>query len=240
MITGIVLATFTRIATSTQTIHCQSQRLMCLDRKSTKRHSSCNKVLNDAFYGFYLVDGRRSGSFLKVEEITDEDGTFLLVHHLRPLLEFLVGTKACGNLKIGDCIWIPSMKNSILAPRELSVVGEKTVVRCRLECFVMQTNGISGNLFQTNTTNRADFCSKVSFQETFAETDAFEYLCTTIGTDGRYTHLTHNLLQAFIDSLDVVTLGCGIFLLNFVALYEVVQYGKGHIWTECRCTITQQ
>ena len=75
-------------------------------------------------------------------------------------------------------------------------------------------------------------CSEVALQEALAQTDALENLGTTIASDGRNTHLSHNLEQALLHSLDIVLLGCMIILLNLSLLYEVVEDGICQVWTE--------
>ena len=70
----------------------------------------------------------------------------------------------------------------------------------------MQCNRIAGDLLQTYTTNGAYLCAEVTAQQVFAQSDALEDLRTTIGADGRDTHLRHDLLQTLIHSLDVVLL----------------------------------
>ena len=104
----------------------------------------------------------------------------------------------------------------------------------------MQGNGVAGNLLQTYTANGAHLCAEVAAQQVFTQSDTLEDLRTTIGTDGRYTHLRHNLLQTLIHSLDIVFLGCSIFLLNLSTLHQVVEDGEGHIRTQCAGTIAQQ
>ena len=104
----------------------------------------------------------------------------------------------------------------------------------------MQCHCIAGDLLQTDTANSARLCAEVTAQQILAQSDALEYLCTTIGANGRDTHLRHNLLQALIHSLDIVFLGCSIFLLNLSTLHQVVEDGEGHIRTQCAGTIAQQ
>ena len=63
---------------------------MCLDAQGSETHGTCHKVLNDTLYRLHLVDGGRLCRLLPSEEVADEDGLLLLVHHLLPLLELLV------------------------------------------------------------------------------------------------------------------------------------------------------
>ena len=146
------------------------------------------------------------------------------------LEEFIVAL-ASSELQGGDGLWIPSMLDTVLAIVELSHAWQE-VEFLGSEGLVMQADGITGYGLQTDTADGAHLCAEVVFQETLRQADALEYLGTTIATDGRDTHLRHNLEQAFLHSLDIVLLGCMVILLNLASLYEVVEYGVGQVWTE--------
>ena len=79
MITGIVLASFTGVATGTQFVHGQRQCLVSLNAQGTERHRTCHEMLDDALYRLHLVDRRRLGSFFESEEIANEYRRLLLV-----------------------------------------------------------------------------------------------------------------------------------------------------------------
>ena len=98
MVAGIILTTFTRVASCAELVHRQCQRLMCLDAQCTKTHGTRHKMLHDALHRLHFVEGRRLCRLLPSEEIADEDGLLLLVHHLLPLLKLLVTAQSCGNL----------------------------------------------------------------------------------------------------------------------------------------------
>ena len=104
----------------------------------------------------------------------------------------------------------------------------------------MQGDGIFGDGGKSDTADGAALCTKVVAEQTLAQADAFKNLGTTIGADGRYAHLCHNLEQSFLYCLDIVGLCGGIVFLYLVALHQVVEDGKGHIGTEGRCSIAQQ
>ena len=79
MIAGVVFTTLTSIRACTQLVHGECQGLVGLDTQSAKAHGTCYEVLYDALNGLHLVDRRRLGSLLELEEVADEDGTLLLV-----------------------------------------------------------------------------------------------------------------------------------------------------------------
>ena len=122
MVAGIVFAAFTCIATRAEFVHGQCQCLVGLDAERAKRHGSRHEVLHDALHRFYLVDRSRLSSLLKFEEVTNEDGAFLLVNNLSPSLEFLVVALPGGQLQLCYGLWVPGMLDAVPAPRELSLV----------------------------------------------------------------------------------------------------------------------
>ena len=132
------------------------------------------------------------------------------------------------------------MLDTVLTPCKLTIVGKELVDFRRLECLVVQTDSVAGGLLQANTANGAHLCAEVTFQQVFAQSDALEYLGAAITADGADTHLAHNLLQAFVDSLDIMSLGRCIILLNLVLLHQVVQHGEGHVRTDGAGTVTQK
>ena len=124
------------------------------------------------------------------------------------------------------------MDDAILTPCELPVVGKELVDVLGTERLIVKTDCIAGNLLQTDAVYRAHFRSEIPAKQVIAQADALKYLRTAIGADGRDTHLRHDLLQSLIDSLDVVSLGSGVFFLNLMPLHEVVEHSKGHIGTD--------
>ena len=104
----------------------------------------------------------------------------------------------------------------------------------------MQTDGIPGNLFQSDAADSAYFRAEVAAKEVLAESDALKDFGAAIASDGRDAHLRHNLFQAFVHSLDVVRLGSGIVFLNLAALDEVVENGESHIRAQCAGSIAQK
>ena len=116
-------------------------------------------------------------------------------------------------LQGGDGLWVPSVLDTVLAVVELSHTWQE-VELLGLECLVVQADGITGDGLESDTADGAQFCSEVALQKALAQTDALEDLGTTIASDGRDTHLSHNLEQALLHSLDVVLLGCMVILPN--------------------------
>ena len=189
MIARIVLATLAGVAASAKLVHSKCQSLMGFDAQCTKRHSTCNEMLHYALNRLHLVNGCRCCGLLPTEEVTDKYRTFLLVHLRRPLLELLVTAQTGGKLQVCYCLWIPRMFNAVFAPSKLTLVLQHRLILC---CF-MQTYGITGNFFQSDTANGTYFCTEVSAQQVLAQTDTLENLRTAIRTDGRNAHLRHNL-----------------------------------------------
>ena len=122
VVARIVLATLTRVRACAQFVHRQSQSLVSLDAQRAKTHRTRHEVLHDALHTLHLVDGCGLGGTPEAEEVAQEDGRFLLVHQRRPLLEFLVVAPSSGQLQFGNRLWVPSVPDAILAPRELALV----------------------------------------------------------------------------------------------------------------------
>ena len=132
------------------------------------------------------------------------------------------------------------MLDTVLAIVELSEVGQEIHIGILRECLVVQTNGIPCDNLQSDTTHSRNARAEVVLQQALRQTDALEDLCTTIRPDGRNTHLSHNLEETLLHSLDIVGLCSRVILLNLMTLYEVVEDGECHIWTDSRCTISQE
>ena len=104
----------------------------------------------------------------------------------------------------------------------------------------MESNGISGYFFQTDTFDRWTESSKISLAQFFTQTDSFENLSTTIGADRRDTHLTHDFKQAFTDGFDIVLFSSGIIQLNIFVFYQSVEDSECHVRIQGTCSETQQ
>ena len=124
------------------------------------------------------------------------------------------------------------MVDAVLAVVEEARVVEERVVHAGSISLVVQADGIACDNLKTDTAHGGYACSEVVLQQALRQSDALEYLSTAIATDGRNTHLSHNFKQSFLDSLDIIGLGCSIVFLYLVALDEVVEYGKRHIRTQ--------
>ena len=236
MIAGVVFTTLTRIRARAELVHCQSQRLVGLNTQGTKRHSASHEMLHNRLHALHLVERYRRCGLFPTKEIADKDRRLFLVDHRFPFLELLITAQTCGQLQVGDGLRVPGVLDAVLAPRELSLILQQ----CLLFGSLMQTDGIAGDLLQTDTADGTRLSAEVTSQQVFAQSDALENLRTTIRADGRDTHLRHDLLQAFVDGLDIVLLSRSIFLLNLTALHQIVEDGEGHVRTQRTCTIAQQ
>ena len=129
------------------------------------------------------------------------------------------------------------MEDAILAPGELTVVGQELVDLLGSEGLLVESDCILGNLLQPDASNGANLSTKVAPQQVFSQSDALEYLCAPIRAYGRYSHLAHNLLQSLVDRLDIVCFSSSILLLNLVFLHEIVQNSKSHVRTNGTCPV---
>ena len=225
----VILTTFTGIASSTEGVHGECHCLVSLLREGTETHRTGNEVLDDFLYRLHLI--YRDRILAETEEIADEDRLLLIVNEMCIFLEEIVIALACCELQGGDGLWVPSMLDTVLAVVELSHAWQE-VELLGLECLVVQADGITGDGLESDTADGAHLCSEVALQQALAQTDALKDLGTTIASDGRDTHLSHNLEQALLHSLDVVLLGCMVILLNLSLLYQVVEDGVCQVWTE--------
>ena len=238
MVTGVVLAALTRVGACAQFVHGQGQSFVGLNAECAERHGAGHKVLHNGFHRLHLVDGGRSRCLLPAEKVTDEDGRFFLIYQRSPLLKFLVAAQAGGQLQIGNGFRIPGVFDAVLAPGELTVVGQYGVIG--LNALPVQTDGIACDFFQSDAADGAHLCAEVAAKEVLAESDALKDFGAAIASDGRDAHLRHNLFQAFVHSLDVVRLGGGIVFLNLAALDKVVENGEGHIRTQRAGSVAQK
>ena len=227
VIAGIILTALASVASSAKFVHGQRQCLMGLNTQGTETHRTSHEMLHDALYGLYLVNGRGLVCTLEAEEVADEDRRFLLVDEFFPLLELLIAALPCGQLQLGNCLRVPGVLDAVFAPGKQSVVLQRGG-RTR---FCLQTEGIAGNLFQSDAADGAHLRAEITAQQILTQSDALKDLRTAIGADGRDAHLTHDLLQTFVYGLDVVRLCRRIFFLYLAVLHQVVEDGEGHIWT---------
>ena len=114
-------------------------------------------MLHDALYGLYLVERNGLSSFPEAEEVADEDWVLLFIDSLGPSLEFIVVTQTCGQLQLGNGLWIPGVKDAVLAPRELTLILQERL----LEGLLSQTDGIAGNFFQPNAADGAHLRAEI-------------------------------------------------------------------------------
>ena len=191
MISGIVFAALACVAACTKLVHCQSQRFMRLDAQSSERHRSCDEMPDNTLNRLHLFERRWLCSLLEAEEVANEDGLLFLIDELCPLLELLVRAKPCGNLQVGNRVRVPSMKDAVLAPRELAVVLEDWRPVCRVanatyptKGLLVQANRIPCNFLQPYAAYGADFSAEVATEQVFGEADALEYLSASIAADG--------------------------------------------------------
>ena len=68
------------------------------------------------------------------------------------------------------------MLDTILAPSKLTLILQQ----CLLLGSLVQRNGIAGNLLKAHTSDGAHLGAEVAMQQVFAQSDAFENLCTAI------------------------------------------------------------
>lgn len=105
-----------------QLVHGNSHGFVGLAADGTVGHGAGDKALYDAFYRFHPVYADRSAA--EVEEIAQEDGSFLTVYHGSELLEFLITSQACGKLQCADGFRVPGVLLTILAEGIQSTVRQ--------------------------------------------------------------------------------------------------------------------
>ena len=144
-------------------------------------------------------------------------------------------------LQSSNCLRIPSMLYSILAPMELTKSRKRSI--CILfassHAFFMHCDCIVSNSFESDTSNRTCFCSEIRIEQTLRKSDALKNLCSTIATDSTDTHLCHNLEQTLLHSFDIISFSCVVVFLNLSVLYELIKYSVSHIRTQSRNSITK-
>ena len=118
-----VFTTLAGIASCTQFVHGETDGLVRFFRDGTERHGSCHEVLHDVLDGFHLVDA--DGVLLPTHEVADEDRCLFLIDESGELLELLVIPRAGSELQGGDGFWVPGVLDAVLAPVELSEVGQE-------------------------------------------------------------------------------------------------------------------
>ena len=245
MVSGVVLATLTRIAACAELVHGQGQCLVGLYAESSETHGSRHEVLDDGVDRLYLVEGRRCCSFLPSHEIANEDRAILFIDERCPLLELRVAAQAGGELQTSNRLGVPGMPNAVLTPREQSMIGELGTENGVLSignshARLTQPNGIACNLLQSDAANGAHVRTEISSQQVLAESYALENLRTPIASDGRDAHLRHNLLQPFVNGFDIVLFSSFIVLLDLPPLHKVVEDGEGHVRAQGAGSIAKQ
>ncbi len=240
MVALVVLAALTGVRAGADGVHGQCEGLVSLLRQSAERHGTSDEVLDDVLDRFHLI--YIYGVALEVEEVAEEDGFRLVVDQRLVFLEQVVVARARGQLQRSDGLRVPGMLDAVVAPMELSEVGQWNVAALLelLIGLVVEAHGVAGDGVESDTADGAHFGTEVGAEQALRQTDSLEDLCTAIGADGRDTHLGHNLEQALLDGRNVVGLGRGVVLLYLTFLDEVVENGVGHVRTECGCTVAQQ
>ena len=129
---------------------------------------------------------------------------------------------------------------AVFAEMELSQIGQEGSLCSLAERHIVKSQGVAGYGFQANTAYGAHVSAEVCLEQRLTQAHSLEYFGTPIASDGGYTHLSHNLEEAFLHGLDIVGLGRFIVFLYLAALHQIVEDGVGEIWAEGRRTIAQQ
>src|SRR5574344_428299 len=196
-------------------------------------------MLNNILYWFYFLNWNRLT--FEVKEVANKDRLFLLISKVCVFLESIIVSCSCCQLQSSNCLRIPSMLYSILAPMELTKSRKRSI--CILfassHAFFMHCDCIVSNSFESDTSNRTCFCSEIRIEQTLRKSDALKNLCSTIATDSTDTHLCHNLEQTLLHSFDIISFSCVVVFLNLSVLYELIKYSVSHIRTQSRNSITK-
>ena len=95
-------------------VHGHSYRLVRFPADRTEAHRSRDKAAHDRFFRLDLFQGDRVALF-EGQEVTQEDGAFLLIDRVGIFLEFLVASQAGSQLKHGNGVRVPSVFLAIFA-----------------------------------------------------------------------------------------------------------------------------
>ena len=202
-------------------------------------YGSGNKVLHNIVHRLHLLQGDRVT--LEAEEVAQEDGTLLLVHQRRELLEFDIASQTCGQLELADGLRIPGVTLAVLAVGELPDVGQQTALFfVGNKACIVEHRVVAGYLFQPYAANGGSRRPEIALQQLRTHAHGFKYLCPSIGTDGADAHLAHNLIKPLAYGFDVVLLSCLIVHLHIASLHQVVQYGESHIGVDGARAVSQQ
>ena len=234
----VVFTTFARVAARAQFVHGQCQCFVCLLADGAERDGTRDEMLYDALYRLHLADVYRVAA--EAEEVAQEDGTLLFVHHAGKLLELLVAAGTGGQLQSADGLRVPGVALAVLAVGHLSDVGQERVCRFGHEAVVVEGDVVFGNLFQTDAADGRGGGTEVALEQFLAQTHCLEYLGAAVRADGADTHLAHNLVEPLADGLDVVLLCRFIVHLYLALLHQVVQYGVGHVGADGAGAVAQQ
>ena len=234
----VVFTTFARVAARAQFVHGQCQCLMCLLADGAERDGARNEMFHDALYRLHLFDVNRIAA--ETEEVAQEDGTLLFVHHAGKLLELLVAAGTGGQLQSADSFRIPGVVFSVFAVGHLSDIRQERVCRFGHEAVVVEGDVVFGNLFQTDAADGRGGGTEVTFEQFLAQPHRFEYLGAAVRADSADTHLAHDFVESLADGLDVVLLRRFIVHLYLALLHQVVQHGVSHVGADGTGTVAQQ
>ena len=169
VVTDIVFAALTRIASCSKTVHCQGKSLMRLDAERSERHGSCDEVAYDALHRLHLVKRCWRGSLLECEQIAKEDWALTLlgvsrggvgVNDCSPLLKLLIAAQACGKLQFRYGFGVPCVLDAVLPVTEKTVVRKEILLlrflhRRREESRLVEFGVFSRDILQTDTADGA-------------------------------------------------------------------------------------
>ena len=175
VVAGVVLATLTRIAACSETVHRQGKSLMSLDAERSERHGTRNEVAYDALHRLHFVERCRRCSLLEGEQIAKEDGALALcgvsrsgmgVNDCCPLLKLLIAAQACGKLQLRDGFRVPRMFYAVLSITEKTVVRQEILLLClhnrrREESSLIKLRVFSRDILQSDTADGAKLRAEV-------------------------------------------------------------------------------
>ena len=171
----------------------------------TEAHGTGNEPFHDFFRRFHLFD-RDGFLFFESQEVTEEDGRFLFVHHSRIFLEFLVTSQTGCQLQGRDSFRVPGMFLTVFPETVNTFVFQHAVYRL-VECLVVHSDRIACNLVQADATDVAGRTAEISACQFRIQADCFEQFGSPVTADSTDPHFAHDFKQSFTDGFYIILTG---------------------------------
>ena len=190
-----ILAAFTGIGLSMQTVHSDCQRLMRFLGDRSVRHCAGLEPCHNRVHALHFLKRNPLLRIVEVKLSSQVDLLAFLIHHLRVLFEHIIVAASRGLLKHMDGLRIIEMllPSAFIFVSSHTVKGHIPVESQRVKRLCVECSIVFCNLLNSDTADTAHRICEVPVNKLFLKSDRLEDLGSLIRLNRGDTHLGRNL-----------------------------------------------